>query len=346
MTLPLHVYRTGFLQIRFGYGSAQAVIEIVVVAIIAILVWAVITGMNLRLRFVRGEGKSPQSPALSIISLPLIIMLGWPVVGLMLWGLWLVLGNGGFAPASEVQDWGQLFGNSLTRPLLTIWFIQLPLAYLVALTLGFFRPLGRIGSSIVFLPFLLFALLPTSALKFAWFEIAREQGIVGLDSQYFPWRFGGLSLIALKMFFDGAHDAHREATSTGKSPGEVFINHVLLPSLPVMVIVGVALSILAAGEFLWAFVSLTDPDSMTATINFVSYLRAGSTNPAVVTGSAVYYAGIIGVIFLPIVAVLHIFVLDRLALVAGDLRAADDPVTTLPVDETATEETQDTESGN
>ena len=326
-TLPLYSYDIGFRRFDFGYVSALASIEIVVVMILAALIWAVITIFNLRLRVVPAEDKSPGSPTLSLLSAPLILLLGFPLVGLMIWGLWLVLSNGGFSPAFDMLDWNQVFINSLQGPLFAIWVIQLPLAYLVGLTLGFFRPLGRIGSSVLFLPLLVFAMLPLSAMTFAWFDIAREQELLNepFPVLAIPWLFGGVSLIVLKMFFDGAHDTYHEAIAAGESNGEAFANHVIVPSLPLVLAVGAGLSLLASGELLWALTVINDMDLSTATVNLIRIHTARAGTGIVEAGSAVFYAGIISIIFVPIVAVLHIFV-DRLALVAGELRSPDEPV--------------------
>jgi ABC-type sugar transport system permease subunit len=341
MTMPLFASNNGFLRLNFGYASAQATLEIVFVAILAILIWAVLTGFNLRMRFVSEKDTPSQSPALSAASIPLILLLGLPVVGLMLWGLWLVLSNGGFQPALDELDWNRLFSNSLIRPWIAIWFVQIPLAYLVGLTLGFFRPLGRIGSSILFLPFLIFAMIPTSALMFDWFDTLRESDMLdNLNALTQPFLFGGLSLIVFKLYFDGAHDAHAEAVADGENSGEAFLQRVILPSLPVVVALGAGLSLLAASEFLWPFVVLNSPDSFTATITFARLMSVGQGND-LMAGSALFYGGIISLIFLPVIAGLNIFVLDRLALLAGEMRS---PVAAEPEEAAPDETVSDTSS--
>jgi ABC-type glycerol-3-phosphate transport system permease component len=342
MTMPLYSFNSGFIRFNFGYASAQATLEIIFVAILAILIWAVLTGFNLRLRYVSEKDTPSQSPALSAASIPLILLLGLPVVGLMLWGLWLVLSNGGFQPALDELDWNRLFSNSLIRPWLAIWFVQIPLAYLVGLTLGFFRPLGRIGSSILFLPFLIFAMIPTSALMFDWFDTLRESDMLGeLNALTQPFLFGGLSLIVFKLYFDGAHDAHAEAVAGGESSGEAFFNRVIVPSLPILVALGMGLSLLAASELLWPFVVLNSRDAFTATITLASLMSVGQGND-LIAGSALFYGGIISLIFLPVIAGLNIFVLDRLALLAGEMRslAAVEPEEAAP-DETVSDTSSD-----
>ena len=95
-TLGLELYNQAFRTLRFGYGSAQASIQILIVLVLAIFIWAIMTGLNVRLRFVPEDEESPGEGVLSVISLPLIFLMSIPMVGLLLWGVWLVLSNGGF----------------------------------------------------------------------------------------------------------------------------------------------------------------------------------------------------------------------------------------------------------
>ena len=326
-TLALHKFNAAFIRFDFGYGSALAFLEITLIAGIAFCIWAVITGLNIRLRYLPNEDESSDTAFLSIFSLPLIFLLGLPVVGLLLWGLWVMLSNGGFSPVFEDVDWNQLLGNSFAAPWIIIWIIQLPFAYVAALTLGFFRPLGRIWSSVLFLPFVIFAMMPAPVLQFAWFDMLREMDALGgtFTSQTLPWFFSGLSLIVLKMFFDGAHDAYQEAVTGGQPSGDAFTRQVFLPSLPIALAIGVLLSLFATGDLLWPLIVSIDPEDYTVTLHLARILGTGLAPGPVAIGTAVFYGGLIALIFLPFVALLNIFALDRLALVAGAAVAAEEP---------------------
>jgi ABC-type glycerol-3-phosphate transport system permease component len=116
---------------------------------------------------------------------------------------------------------------------------------------------------------------------------------------------------------------------------------VIVPSLPILVALGMGLSLLAASELLWPFVVLNSRDAFTATITLASLMSVGQGND-LIAGSALFYGGIISLIFLPVIAGLNIFVLDRLALLAGEMRslAAVEPEEAAP-DETVSDTSSD-----
>jgi hypothetical protein len=155
-----------------------------------------------------------------------------------------------------------------------------------------------------------------------------------------PWLFGGLSFIVLKMFFDGAHDTYQEAVAGGQSTGDAFTQRVFLPSLALALTLGVALSLFAASDLLWPLIVLNDVDNFTVTLYIVRLLGIFAPGTSLI-GSAVFYGGLIGLIFLPIVALLNVFVLDRLALIAGPVVSAEDATPT----ETEADATESDETG-
>jgi ABC-type sugar transport system permease subunit len=178
MTLSLYAQEISFKQFRLGFGAASSTIFTVATLILAFLVWLLLTGFNLRLRYTApGKAFSKGSWA-SLASILLILATGLPIVLLALWGISYVQRNGGFDPVLDLFDQRHIANNTVNTPWQTIWFVQIPFAYLAALALGFWRPLGRIGSSILFLPLLALSFLPTEILAPAWFMKAREADLL------------------------------------------------------------------------------------------------------------------------------------------------------------------------
>ena len=125
----------------------------------------------------------------------------------------------------------------------------------------------------------------------------------------------------MKMFFDGAHDAYEEAVAGGEASGEAFFNRAIVPSLPVVVALGVGLSLLAASDLFWPLIVLRGPETWTGSMT-VMQMRAVEFTGVMSIGTAVLYAGVFALIFLPVIAILQGIVLDRLALIAGSPKAA------------------------
>jgi multiple sugar transport system permease protein len=329
VTLSLYHFNFSFRFLELGYGSALATLNMIAILILAFLVWLLLTAFNLRLRFT-GLGKAFTNGSwASLGSIPLILGAGLPLVLLTQWGISLIGRNGGFDEVLDQIDRGRLIDNTINAPLFTIWFIQVPFAYLATLALGFWRPLGRIGSSILFLPLLALSFLPPEVLGVSWYLDAREAGI--LDElgavQVFPWVFSAFSLILFKMYFDGAYDAYQEARARGKQAGEAFLMHVFLPSLPIVLLVGGVLSFLVNQEFYWSLISSIGRENQT--ISLFSALNMLSLDGQIssTTGVALYFLLYFGVPFCIFFALMHLFVLDRLALIAGKTK----PIVEAPI---------------
>jgi ABC-type glycerol-3-phosphate transport system permease component len=326
-SLSLYSYMMTFQRYELGYGAAPATLIIIATLLIAFVVWFLLTVFNLRLRYTApGKAFSKGSWA-SLGSIPLILGAGFPIVLLVMWGFSLVQRDGGFEDTWSQVSRNELLANTIIAPWLTIWFIQIPVSYLATLALGFWRPFGRIGSSLLFLPLLALAFLPTEALGVSWYLSAQEAEIIdSASAQIFPWVFGAFSLIIFKMYFDGAYDAYHEARAAGKEAGDAFIMHVFLPSIPIALLVGGVLSFLAVQEFYWSLISSFAPNNHTisiATIAIFSAYRSGPRN--FVAGVPVYFLIFFAIPFGIFFTLMQLFVVDRLALIAG---------TTKPVAET------------
>lgn len=318
ITLPLMIYLEGFLNLRLGYAAAQAAFLIVPTAIIGLLLWAILTFTRLRIIFLAAEPPAKAINGLSLLSLPLIGLLGLPVLGLIVWGFWLVLSNGGFERGSEMLDLNTTLPNTILTPWLAIWLVQLPVAYGAGFALGYLRPLGYWGASFLFLPFLVFGLLPTEALMLDWFETMQEQELLNTTTALaYPWLFGALSLLIFKLFFDGTHDSYQQARAEGQSAAQAFIAKVFLLSLGVFLLVGAALSFLSMHSFTWPRIVTLDPDYFTIPLQLQMISGQFAIEYLSWSGGAMLFSGLVAVIFLVVFTPLHVFFVDKLAILAG-----------------------------
>ncbi len=327
VSTQLYLYISSFQNIRFGYGAAQATLLMLLFMVLALLVWGVITLFRLRLSFTAESAPAtPVGSWLSVFSLPALLLLGLPLIGLFVWGLTLAGSNEGFAQASETVDWWRALANTLV-PLWAVWLVQTPAAYLAGLALGFVRPLGRLFSNLAFLGFLLFAAIPVEALSLQWFDAARNLGWVDTAAALLlPWLVSGFSLVIFKLFFDGAHDKYIAARLDGASPADAFLKVVFLPSLPVALVVVAVLSFASLQAFLWPLIVMHSAENFTLPLQMVMLQNQFMTNSAVPVATAVGLMLVGLLIFLPVFALLQVLVLDRLALLAGPSEVETAPV--------------------
>jgi ABC-type glycerol-3-phosphate transport system permease component len=257
-----------------------------------------------------------------LLSLLSVMILGGTAVltgGLLVWGLWLAATQQGFDALGEMVNIGRAFGNGISGPWVVIWFIQIPVAYLAGLSLGFLRPLNRAVSQGLFLIFLVMAFFPAEALSIRWYMMARDMGIVNTTAMVgMAWLSSAFSLIVFKMFFDGALEKFNAAREAGQRTSDAFANTVFLPSLGIIVLVGAVLSFASLQSFLWPLISVNEEALRSLPVSAaVAKASYGAMQQSSVAALALVNVIISAVIFLPVFALLHVFVLERLSIVAG-----------------------------
>jgi multiple sugar transport system permease protein len=276
--------------------------------------------LRLRLMFTPPAPPVEGAGVFSVLSLPIILLIGLPAVLLTLWGFGIVAANGGFNRLYEVADIGGALRNAINGPWLAIWLVQIPIAYLAALALGFVvRPASVLAENLLFLPLLVAAFLPAEGLFVQWLIMMREQGALNTQLAVgFAWLTGPISLLVFKLFFDGASEKYRAARAADQTATDAFINTVFLPSLAIVLVVGAVLSFISANALLWPLIVTTSPDRFGLS-TVVMQMRGQFTGNGneVGVGAGVLLIGLLALIFAPVFALLHVLVLDRLALVAG-----------------------------
>ncbi len=318
-TLMLYQFRVSFQNFQFGYGTALSTFLIVGGMAAGLIVGLVLVVFRLRVQYTPSNESSGRGNYLAIASIPVVLIIGYPLLSLFLWGNGLVESNGGASGVLEGINWGQSLSNS-TAPLLTIWLIQIPITYLAGLSLGFLRPFGRIGSNVLFILFLVALFIPAEALQNAWYMQTRDAGMVNtLDATTLPWMISAGALIAFKLFFDGAFEKYAHSdTASGKNR---FLMSVVVPSLPIVVLVGAAVSFMSLQAFTWPLIVIQDQASLPLTVQIAQVRGTLSGNNLPLVGLAITLIRNPGIVFIVIFAVLQIFVVDRLAILGGGEQA-------------------------
>lgn len=317
-TLTLKLYQDGFQRLRMGLASAEIVLVIPFLIFIAILIWLVITFFRLRLTFTPSPKPAEGAGLYGLLSVPLVVIIGLPIVGLVVWGLWLAASNNGFNQLSTALNVPNALANTMRGQWPTIWFVQLPITYLLGLSLGFVRPLGRMGSDILFLIFLILAIIPPEFLGMQWFL---SLGSVGGLNASLTVAMGFLvnitSLLIFKLFFDGAYERYHSIKGAGQPGSDAFMNAVLLPSLPIFLLVGALLTFASTHALWWPLIGVNSPDLLTFAPQLLMASGRFSADYGTVTAAAVTFLGAFGLLFFAVFALLQILVVDRLAILAG-----------------------------
>ncbi len=322
LTLVLSMYETGFARIRFGYASAQGINLILGAVGVGALLWLLVTLFRVRLRISPSTESGKQSSVWSVVSIPLILLMIYPFVSLILWGNGVLNGQTEASTLAETINFDQVRDNSL-QAIPSIWVIHLPITILAGFALGFLRPLGRIGTQLLFLPLLVVSLIPMEALLFAWFENARDLGILNsLDVLNRPWLINGFSLLVFKLVFDGAYDSFQQQDESQLTT-QFILRYLLAPAIGIGLIVGAVMSFLSTHSMLWNLISQNERDNFNLSVTLVQ-LRGFSTSNLVILEMGVAIFSQFVVPFALIFGVLFAVVLEPFSLVGGWLFSSDD----------------------
>jgi multiple sugar transport system permease protein len=309
MTLPVQAFRESFQMMRFGYGAAQSSVMAVSLLTLALVVGLFVTLSNTRIRFLSEPVE--HSGGAGVVGLVLMILMLLPLLTLVVMGYTVQLPDAG-SGASEMAFLPSLL-NSIIVPWAIIWLVALPTIYLLALALGYHRPFGRVGANIIFVLCLMLAILPPEVLGMAWFTQLQDFGLLDtrLSSSVPVHLTSFIGLLVMKLYFDGAYE------HVAQMPGATFGNSVLGQSLLIAVVVGVVLSLLSLSEVYWALIALRSQEltPISVTISQMAAMFAMDMNS--IRAFAGLFQVVVTIMFLPIIALLQIFVVDRLGILTN-----------------------------
>lgn len=312
------VYRVGLQYFDFGYASAILTYVIIGAVVVGMMISVLTVATNLRITYTTVDDAPKQRNWLSLISVPIILAIAYPLINYLLWSNWASTSPEVVPSPAEPFDYSGPIALSLT-PWITIWLIHLPVTYFAALALGFLRPFGKIGTNILFIVLFAISMIPMEGVMFEWFTSARDMGMLDSPSVLgLPWMVNAFSLLVLKLLFDGLREKFDHAVARGDSAGDALVKQVILPSLPFVVIVGVALSFISAQSMWWSLLSQNSRENMNMSVTLLQLRSTMMTQVNGLAGGVFQFFIMLAVPFMILIVLLQVFVLDRVAIEAGD----------------------------
>jgi ABC-type sugar transport system permease subunit len=318
--LAVRVFRTAFAQLRLGQGAAEAVPLLALSVGLGLCFGLISERIGLRLVVARAEEARPLSwPALLLGAVGLALLVS-PLTLLYLWGAGMAFLYPGepLARAASSLDLAVALLNGNLAPVAAIVCVQLPAAYLAAVSLALVRPFGRRGSSVAFAGLLASGFVPPLVVGIGLFDWVRRAGLFNtVPASGLPLVAGPASFYLLKLYFTGQEARLAHAIRGGLAPVSAFFRHLFRPSLPVALLAG-ALSFLLAGQsLLWPLLVLARRDLYPLALHLLVHQSQFTGEPALLAAGAWLVLTCWGAGMLAIWWPLQTLVLERLEVVAG-----------------------------
>lgn len=338
-TLGYLTYTIGFQNLQLGSAAALSTLILVPVALLGCLVAILIAASDARLTL--APILSPRAPGggrtLAVVGL---LLLGLGTLAACAYGafpaLWSFAASfktnaeilrqpGSLFPATPttgaygrtegaITD-GRAFVNTLVPPFLSVFAIQLPIAYLGALGIGALRPLGRWSEWLLlpFAPWLFVTALPLGVASFT--RLQAEGGLNRYASLIPPPTTTIAMLFILTIGFKGAALAREAAHEAGQR--QSFLVGVIGPSLPLALLLALGAVVIAAQELFWPLLVASSNDLWTVPVALVQALSRGATDVPLLAALLWRYALPGGIVLLLLLWLAQILYVERLALETG-----------------------------
>lgn len=284
-TLALYLFGIAFQQFHAGHAAAGAVL-------LMIISLALGTGFALAceqfgLRFVPARHEEPRKPTSTGLLGGLGIAL--TVLPLLLLGLWgagrafLYPGQPLTRAASALAAELALLNGNIA-PIIALALVQLPAAYLAALSLSIVRPFGRRGSSLAFVALVASGFVPPVACALGLYAPLRSLRLFNtLPTGGLHLMAGAAGLVLFRLYFAGQASPE---PATGRPGIGFYPHHIIRRSLPFGVL-AVASSLLLAGQcFLWPLVMLADRNLFPLSLALLVDQRKLAEEPALLAAGA------------------------------------------------------------
>jgi ABC-type glycerol-3-phosphate transport system permease component len=196
-----------------------------------------------------------------------------------------------------------------------VLFIQLPIAYLGALSIGAFRPLGRRSEwlLLIFSPWLFVGTVALSAvLTVSAHQAGTMNTLLGLTP---PILLSVPMLFVLTLFFKG-HAPRWEASQVeGQTASGAFFRQLIMPSLPLAALLaGIAIFVGLQG-LLWPLIIAATPNRMTMMTALLRLAMESGMQSIPVVAAAIAMLWLpIALLFFLFFGIFQIFYLDRLSI--------------------------------
>ncbi len=344
ITLGIYQYMVTFQQLRFGLGAAIAGLNLIAAMLLGIITGLIVVWAGLRLKIVPWDrarilwGSMKKPLAVACLILVVLASLGVGIFSAMpllagalnsLKGSADLTTSSALLPAKPTLDaYSQLRESTpLLRILMNtivpvtgaVLLIQLPLAYLGALGIGAFRPLGRRSEwlLLLFSPWLFISLIPLSmTLSIPVLNSMRDAGTLNTLMGLAPPVLMSVPLLfILTLFFKGQSARWDAAQAEGQAAGRAFFRHLILPSLPLAILLAGAIILMGLQDLWWPLIAASTPNRMTLMTTLLRLHYEFGPQAIPVLGAA------ITLLWLPLAACLFVFFaifqtfyLDRLSL--------------------------------
>jgi hypothetical protein len=218
----------------------------------------------------------------------------------------------GSLPEADLSFMPQSSANSILPMLLTVLFIQLPVAYLGALGISIVKPFGKASEWILLLfsPWLFVTAMPFAL---AAFQNLRSADLLGSSLALTPPILLSIPMLfILTLFFKGQSHTWQASGNEGTPAMSEVFKHWLLPSLPLALFMSVLSLLVAAQEVFASFMVGTSRDQSTITTVIAQF--AGGFNATAVPVVIALFGIPLFLIVFAIFAILQITYLDRLTI--------------------------------
>lgn len=319
-TLLLLLYRQAFQFYRFGIAAALGTLLLAVIMLIGLIASGVIVWSKLSLQTASPSDGGPETGSRTrpiVIGVVMLLLgAGCCALAAMPFATQALqaaaLAGGGPTDALSRVDTGLALINTIVPQLLGIFLVQLPLTYLAALGIGGVRPFGRL-SELLLLPFSPWLFATVGPLLGVFFLAARDTKT--LDTFYALMPRFALSipiLFILTLFFKGQEAKRQAAIAEGDTTSRTVIKTLILPSLPLALLLGLAAVLVGMQSLAWPLVATHSADMATIPVLMVITLSRFSAANADIGGLISRVELPIFVAFGLIFAVFQIFYLPRL----------------------------------
>jgi hypothetical protein len=285
LNLMLYSFKAGFVTTQLGYASAIGVAVMLMLGLLGIAATAILVFTNLRFSLLdRKANPVTQRPAGSIVLviLALILVLAVSLPAILAAGGAFIMAfargpktSGAGSQLGGSIQWAQVFVNTVLPALVSSFFIQLPIAYLGALGIGGLRPLGRRSEwlLLLFSPWLFVGVGAIATNLYP--RLAQLKLINTIPGLISPFFLNVIMLVILTLFFKGQEPRWREATVRGKSSLAAFFKELVLPSLPLALLLGLADMFIQMRDLFLPLIVAFKPSSFTFSV-LVRILRGQS----------------------------------------------------------------------
>lgn len=303
-------------SIRFGNLGMASSISMFIFLLTALLgiaaTFLLLTG-KLQLSFKTDAASSPAPSGFFIPGMIALLIgaLAALFVTIIPLGMSIARSVGALSEA-DLSFMSQSSANSILPMLVTILFIQLPVAYLGALGISVVKPFGKASEWILLLfsPWLFVTAMPFALAAFQNLHTADL-----LDSPFAltpPILFSIPMLFILTLFFKGQFHTWETSGNEGTPTLSEVFKHWLLPSLPLALFMS-ALSMLVATQEVFASF-MVGASQAHSTITTVIAQFAGGFNPSGIPAVIAWFGVPVAIIAFAIFATLQITYLQRLAI--------------------------------